>query len=118
MVTRRVKPYLLLLVGIGLAGMCWLELVYRLSLFERYGSHPFLNHVADGYFLLMYVIAGGATVAFLIGAGLAFLRGIQIRGLIYSFAALVTLCYAVVLYCMHERKMLVTYGEYIGAIGP
>ena len=117
-ILRRCKPYLVLLAGMGLALVCWLELVYRLSLSQQYGAEPYFSQVAEGFVLLMYAVAAVTVLCFLAGAIQAFMRGLQARGLIYSFAALITLCYAVVLYVMHERKMLVTYGEYVTHMSP
>ena len=108
----------LLVAGLVPATFCWMEFAYRLSLYRRYGSQPFLNHVADGYFEVMYSVAGVAIILFVIGMLLAVRRKLAVRAIVYSFAAVLCVCFAAALCFIHQRDILVTYGEFVKNLGP
>ncbi len=115
---KRAKPYLLLLAGALPAAFCWAEFARRLHLYRKYGSQPFVNHVADGYFGWMYLIAGAALVAFAVGLALAIRRKAVGRAIAYVGAAALTISCAVAFYLAHDRGVIVTYGEFIQRLGP
>ncbi len=114
---KRVKPYILLLAGMALAAGFWAEFAYRLWLYREYGSLPYVNHVADGYFVVMFVSAGIAIAVLLVGAYQAMRNRVMVRALMYFCSAVFALCYAVALYCVHDSHVLVTYSEFIKTLG-
>ncbi len=114
---NKTKPYLLLLAGAVPAIFCLTEFAHRLHLYRKFGSRPFLNHVADGYFGWMYAIAGAALVAFAVGLALAIRRKAVGLAIAYVGAAALTIGCAVALYLAHDRGILVTYSEFIQRLG-
>ena len=115
---KRIAPYLLLLVGLIPTAACWMELLYRVGLYKWYGAEPFLNHVADGYFGVMYSVAAGAAAVLILGLALSIrAKSIQ-RITLYSVAAMAPLAHMAVLLFMNQQDMLVTYSEFVQNMGP
>ena len=110
--------YILLLPGLFLSGCCWLEVVHRISLYDEYGRQPFVNHVSDGYFGVMYFV-GMATLAVLVTGLFGALRGgNRITVVSYTVAAILPVSFMASLFFMNQTDMLVTYSEFIQNMGP
>jgi len=115
---KRVRTYLLLVLGLMPTTLCWMELLYRISLYKRYGSKPFLNHVAESYFGMMYFAAAIAAAIFILGLVFAIRAKSFPRITIYSVATVFPLAHMLVLVFMNQQDMLVTYGEFVKNMGP
>ena len=114
---KRALGYIPLAVGILAAGLCWAELLYRLRLYVRYGAKPFVNHVADGYFGVMYLLAAVAAVPFVVGTAMAIGRKSASRTALYVGAMALVAAFVVVLCLMHRAGVLVTYSEFVDHAG-
>ena len=115
---KRAMPYVALLVGLIVVTFCWLELLHRIRLYQQYGSQPFLNHVADGYFKTMYCLAFIAITCFSVGIVLGFRSKSVVQIASNIGAAIATIGFACGLFFMHQQDMLVTYSEFVDNMGP
>jgi hypothetical protein len=99
-------------VGAGLSA----QIVHRLSLYvHEYNGQTGLNHVADGFFLLVYSVGLPAALSALGSACLV--RGRAWRWPAGSLAAVnLALCIAFV--AMHRTGVLVEYSEFVHRYGP
>jgi hypothetical protein len=115
---KRITTHLLLVAGLVPTALCWMELLCRIGLYKRYGSEPFLNHVADGYFGMMYSAAAGAAAALILGLAFSIRAKSIPRITAYSVAAVIPLAHMAVLFFMNQQDMLVTYSEFAKNMGP
>ena len=115
---RDLKRYLPLAAGLLLTAYCWAELLYRIHLYQRYGSQPFLNHVADDYFGKMYVAAASAAIMLVVGLVLS-IKPRNVPGIMtHTLAAVLALTHMLALAYMNKHDMLVTYAEFARNLGP
>ena len=110
---EKLKAYILLVIGLLPTAVCWSELLYRLRLYKECGSQPFLNHVADGYFGIMYIAASIASAILILGVILSIRSKSIPRIILYSLAAVLALSFIVVLFFMNQQAILVTYSEFL-----
>ena len=98
--------------------MCWLEMAHRIRLYQQYGSKPFLNHVADGYFVFVGAAAFFALMLFAAGALIS--KSTESSSLFVSHlgGGIVMVMYLGTLFFLNQQDMLVTYGEYVRNMGP
>ena len=115
---RGLKSYLLLSAGVVPVAFCWMELLYRIRLYRRYGSQPFLNHVADGYFGIMYLAAVVAAAILICGLVLSIRSKSSSRIMLYLTASGFAVAHMAVLFLMNWKDMLVTYSEFAENMGP
>jgi hypothetical protein len=119
-VSQLVRPIhrLVLFLASPLTLFLWAEVLYRLSLFRRYGGQPFVNHVNDGYFGWMYLISGLAAVLLAGGLALAVRAAAPLRTILHAAALAVSMAGIQTLMLLHERHLLVTYSEFTRKLGP
>jgi len=114
----KVDTFLSLLAGGGISGLLWAELAYRVRLFFRYGVEPYLNHVGDGYFGLMYTLEGGGALILGFGAVVAYRRRCRVLCFLHLAVAAVALAHMVTFVLLRRCHILVTYSEFIHRHGP
>ncbi|MCE5277553.1 MAG: hypothetical protein ABFD92_14380 [Planctomycetaceae bacterium] len=113
---RQTTAALCLLVAAVAAIGLGLEIANRLRLFWfTYNSQPGMNHVADGYFSMVYLASAAAMVMGLAAAWMFHRRLWRVTA--GSFGALnLALCAAFLV--LHQTAMLVTYSEFVTIYGP
>ncbi len=115
---NRISLHLLLLVGLLPLAACWSEFAYRIALYRDYGSKPFANHVADGYFSNMYAAAGVALCLLVTGLVIAIRRRTKLTAGIHMLGVLAATAYVAALTIAHHQAAIVTYSEFIASFGP
>ena len=106
------------MIGLLPSALCVTELVHRLRLYRQYGCKPFDNHVADGYFGIIYALTSLAAAVFIVGFFLAIRSKAVPRAILYASATVLTVCLAAAFCYMHHADILVTYSEFVKNMGP
>ena len=109
---------LITLALVAIATQCllyvWAELLHRWTLFRSYGSEPYMNHVDASYFVSIPEYATVGLVASLASILVALLsRRFVVALLCFGLAASAFYAPRLLRSC-HDRRILVTYEEYIG----
>ena len=115
---KNLKQFLPLAAGLLLTTCCWAELLYRIHLYQRYGSQPFLNHVADDYFGKMHAAAASAAIMLVVGLVFSIKSRSVPKIMAHTLAAALALTHMLALAYMNKHDMLVTYGEFARNLGP
>src|SRR4051794_39681390 len=101
----------------AVAALCllfvWAELLHRWTLFRSYGSEPYVNHVGAEYFTDIPRFSSVGLISSVVAFLAACLSRRFILGLLCCALAASALYAPRVLRSFHERRILVTYEEYL-----